>query len=154
MRLLILNRRVMKRGGIAVAAMIFCLIVQSRVELAQRAQVPAASPHAAVVGEYCSGCHNDKLKSGGMTLTQLDLVRPERTAELAERVIRKLNTGLMPPAGARRPDGDALKQFAAYLASQIDKASAGRVNPGRRPFQHLTRTEYARSIHDLLGIDV
>ena len=28
------------------------------------------------------------------------------------------------------------------------------MNPGRRPFQHLTRTEYARSIHDLLGIDV
>src|SRR5256885_2205897 len=113
MRLFSRYRRVIKRAGIAAAVIIFCLIVQSCVELAQRVQVPAASPHAAVVSEYCSSCHNDKLKSDGMTLTQLDLVRPERTAELAERVIRKLNTRLMPPAKARRPDNDTLKQFTA-----------------------------------------
>lgn len=57
------------------------------------------SPRSALLAQYCSGCHNEKLKSGGMSLAGLDLVHPERNAELAERVIRKLNAGLMPPAG-------------------------------------------------------
>jgi hypothetical protein len=73
---------------------------------------------------------------------------------LAEKVIRKLNAGLMPPVGSRRPESAQLKEFAGFLASQIDKAAANKQTPGRRPFQRLTRTEYARSIHDLLGIDV
>jgi mono/diheme cytochrome c family protein len=111
------------------------------------------SPRSALISQYCSGCHNEKVKSGGMSLTALDLAHPERNAELAEKMIRKLNAGLMPPVGARRPDAAALKDLAGYLETQIDKAAANRLSPGRRPFQRLTRTEYARSIHDLLDID-
>src|SRR5215467_1891041 len=58
----------------------------------------------ALVKQYCSGCHNDKMKSGGMSLTQLDLAHPEATPELTEKMIRKLRVGLMPPAGMLCPD--------------------------------------------------
>src|SRR5262249_42627834 len=122
---------------------------------AAASKAPSASetPRSALITQYCSGCHNEKLKSGGMTLTALDLVHPERPPELSEKVIRNLNAGLMPPAGARRPDSAALKDLAGFLETQIDKAAATKQTPGRRPFQRLTRTEYARSIHDLLDID-
>src|SRR5262249_46990570 len=65
----------------------------------------------ALVKQYCSGCHSEKLKSGNMTLTDLDLAHPEKNPELAERVIRKLRVGLMPPVGSPRPDAETMKSF-------------------------------------------
>src|SRR5438309_1054942 len=67
--------------------------------------VPVGMPveaQQALVKQYCSGCHNEKLKSGGMSLTQLDLGHPEATPELAEKVIKKTRVGLMPPTGMAR----------------------------------------------------
>src|ERR1051326_8477838 len=59
----------------------------------------------AFVKDYCVSCHNEKVKSGGMTLASLDLAHPEQNGELAEKVIRKLRAGLMPPANApKKPD--------------------------------------------------
>src|SRR5262249_59055414 len=66
----------------------------------------------ALVKQYCSGCHNDSVKSGGMTLTTLELAHLDRNPELAEKVIRKLKTGLMPPSTVtKRPDGEIVKAF-------------------------------------------
>src|SRR5262249_7944189 len=109
----------------------------------------------ALVREYCSGCHNGSVKSGGMTLTTLELAHLDVNPELAEKVLRKLKTGLMPPSTVtKRPDGQTVKAFVTTLETQMDKLAVLRPNPGSRPFQRLTRTEYTRSIHDLLGIDV
>src|SRR5262245_19403720 len=58
----------------------------------------------ALIQQYCQGCHNDTTKSGGMTLTALDLAHVDQNVELTEKIIRKLRTGLMPPAIAtKRP---------------------------------------------------
>jgi hypothetical protein len=130
----------------------------------EAAQAPAAASQAAglmplesqtaLVKEYCSGCHNERIKSGGMTLTNLDLAHLDQNPVLAEKVIRKVKTGLMPPStAAKRPDLETRKAFVTALEAQMDKLAALHPNPGSRPFQRLTRTEYARSIRDLLGID-
>ncbi len=107
-----------------------------------------------LVANYCSGCHNDNDRFGEMTLTSLDLEHPEQNAPLAEKVIRKLKTGLMPPAGEIRPGTADIEALAASLATTVDAAASVRPNPGTRPFQRLTRDEYANSIRALLGIDV
>jgi len=88
-----------------------------------------------------------------MSLTQLDLAHVEKNPELAEKLIHKLRVGVMPPAGNRRPSPEDAKALVSTLESEIDKNATLHPNPGRRPFQRLTRTEYARSVHDLLGID-
>ena len=122
-----------------------------------RAQAAGLMPLESQVGlikEYCSGCHNEKLKSGGMTLTDLDLAHVDQNPALAEKVIRKVKTGLMPPSTAtKRPEPESRKAFVAALETEMDQLAALHPNAGSRPFQRLTRTEYARSIHDLLGID-
>ncbi len=107
----------------------------------------------AVVKQYCSGCHNEKLKSGGMTLTSLDLAHVEKSPELSEKIIRKLRVGLMPPVGSPRPDAETMKSFVTTLETTMDRLGALNPNPGRRGFQRLTRTEYARSINELFGIE-
>ena len=114
-----------------------------------RAQVPAP-----LLSQYCAGCHNDRLKSGGMSLTKLDLQHPSQTAELAEKVIRKLRVGLMPPPGLPRPDAATIKAFASSLESGIDEAASAHPNPGRPALHRLNRTEYAISIRELLGVQV
>ena len=68
-------------------------------------------------------------------------------------MIRKLRAGQMPPPGTRRPDEAALANLADVLEAQAD-ARAPELAPGRRSFQRLNRAEYARSVHDLLALDV
>jgi len=108
-----------------------------------------------LVGEYCSVCHDDEVKPGGVTLEHFDAARIDQHADLAERMIRKLRAGMMPPPQATsRPSEEAIKAFAASLEARIDEAAARQPNPGKRTFQRLNRAEYARAIHDLLDLDV
>jgi len=117
---------------------------------------PAADPQPDLVKAYCVGCHNDKGKdrAGQLTLASFDAARAEQTADVAEKMIRKLRLGMMPPPGVRRPDADTTAQFVAALESRIDTAAAVKPNPGRRPFQRLNRAEYQRSVRELLDLDV
>src|SRR5437763_1115760 len=58
--------------------------------------MPVESQNA-LLKQYCSGCHNDNAKTGGMTLTKFDVAHPDQTPELTEKMIKKLRAGLMPP---------------------------------------------------------
>ena len=109
---------------------------------------------AALVKQYCVTCHNDRTKPGGLSLAAFDPGRAHEDAELAEKIIRKVRAGMMPPAGARRPAPEALGGFAESLENHMDTRAAARPNPGWRPFQRLNRAEYKQAISDLLGVDV
>jgi hypothetical protein len=114
----------------------------------------SASAQRELVNEYCVPCHDsDKLK-GGLTLEQFDPARAELNADVAEKMIKKLRAGMMPPANVDRPDVATLQALAASLEHRLDTMAAARPNPGSRTFQRLNRAEYANSIRDLLGMDV
>jgi uncharacterized protein DUF1592/uncharacterized protein DUF1588/uncharacterized protein DUF1587/uncharacterized protein DUF1585/uncharacterized protein DUF1595 len=122
---------------------------------AAQAPGPAASdPNTALVKQYCTGCHSERGKAGGLSLVSFDATKAVETAAVSEKMIRKLRAGMMPPAGARRPDETALTALADALETRIDAAAALHPNPGWRPFQRLNRAEYARAISDLLDVDV
>jgi len=118
------------------------------------AAVPAADSHTALVKQYCTVCHNERLKTGGLSLADFDATKASRQARVAEKMIRKLRAGMMPPAGVKRPDAAALHALAIALETQIDQAVATRANAAWRPFQRLNRAEYTRAVRDLLDIDV
>src|SRR3954467_3263 len=123
--------------------------------VAHKAAAPEpAAPITDLPKQYCIGCHSDKGKAGGLSLVAFDPARADQQADVAEKVIRKLRLGMMPPPGARRPGADVLTQFAASLETKVDAAAAVRPNPGRRPFQRLNRAEYQRSVHELLDLDI
>jgi hypothetical protein len=101
------------------------------------------------VNTYCLTCHNDRLKTGGLTLEKA--VAPETW----EKVVIKLRMRAMPPAGNRRPDNATYDAVAALLETELDRAAAAHVNPGRTANLHrLNRTEYANAVRDLTGIEV
>jgi hypothetical protein len=120
-------------------------------------QPAATAPQPDLTKQYCVGCHSEKGHAGGLSLVSFDPSKAGQSAdvsEVAEKVIHKLRLGMMPPPGARRPDGAVLSDFATSLENRIDAAAVVKPNPGRRPFQRLNRAEYGRSVHELLDLDV
>jgi hypothetical protein len=109
---------------------------------------------ASLVDQYCLRCHNDRALRGNLSLASFDVTSPEKNAEVAEKMIRKLTAGMMPPPGSRRPDDDQILALIDTMVQQIDEVAAVQPNPGRRTFQRLNRAEYARAVRDLLTIDV
>ena len=119
---------------------------------AQTAKMPV-SPQRALIDQYCMGCHSDRMKSGGLALSELNLDAPHQSAEVAEKVVRKLRGGLMPPAGSRRPDNASAAAFVTWLEKEID-AKAVEPRPGRVALRRLNRREYANAVRDLIALNV
>jgi len=127
------------------------------VQQAQAAPVAARGTVAseqALVDKYCMTCHNDRTKSGNLTLAGLDVGRPGDHPETFEKVVRKVRAGLMPPSGMPRPDRATADGFVASLETALDRAAASRPNPGSRGLHRMNRAEYANAIRDLLDLDV
>src|SRR6185295_1868908 len=117
-----------------------------------QAQRPAAP--AAVFTQYCVTCHNSTLKTAGLVINPADLDRVSANPELWEKVVRKLRSTAMPPAGSPRPDPKTYDATAAFLETELDRAAAAKPDPGALPLLHrLSRTEYQNSIRDLLAVD-
>jgi len=113
-----------------------------------------APPSRALLDKYCVGCHNDRLKSGNLVLTNVDVADVSRHAALLEKVARKLRGRTMPPEGAPRPDAASMDAFIASIESALDRAAAASPNPGRVASHRLNRAEYVNAVRDLLGLDV
>ena len=123
---------------------------------APAAQTVAVAPRA-VLDRYCVTCHNDRLRTGGLTLdaASVDAMNPSRHAEVWEKVIAKLRTGAMPPPGRPRPDEATYDAVASRLEADIDRVAAAHPDPGRTSTVHrLNRTEYRNAIRDLLALDL
>ena len=107
------------------------------------------------VGRYCLTCHNDRLRTGELSLDGLDLSDVGARAEVWERVVAKLRARTMPPAGRPRPDIGTYDTLAEWLESEIDRYATDHPEPGRtEAFHRLNRAEYSNAIRDLLALDV
>ena len=69
------------------------------------------------------------MRTGGLSLQAADLSDIPRNAENWEKVIRKLQTGSMPPQGMPRPEQSALDGLASYLEVSLDRAATAKPNP-------------------------
>src|SRR6202171_6432331 len=115
----------------------------------------AAAPQRALINQYCVGCHNDKLKTGGLALDTVNVENMNQNPEVWEKVVRKVRARYMPPAGLPRPDEKAYQSLISYLETSLDQLSAAKPNPGRTAtLRRLTRTEYQNAIRDLVGLQV
>ena len=140
--------------ALLVAAFVVAL---SSVETTARQTQPASPTPATreVLDQYCIGCHNERLLTGGLALDTVDAGRPEADPELWERVIAKLRAGSMPPPRRPRPDAATYHAVAGRLETALDRAWAAEPNPGRGSAVHrLNRTEYSNAIRDLFGLDI
>ena len=115
---------------------------------------PVPADHRALLDRYCVTCHNDRLQTGGLSFEADGFHHVGRDTEAWEKVIRKLRSATMPPAGRPRPEPARYASFASWLEATIDRAAADRPRPGRPTARRLNRTEYTNAIRDLLGLEI
>jgi hypothetical protein len=139
-----------RAGGVTVGA-------TAQQEGASRRAASAPAPAVNlndVIQTYCGDCHNDELKRGSVSFDKFDIAKAGENADLTERMIRKLQAGMMPPPGNERPDAATYATLISTLESKADAAAVARPNPGVRVFPRLNRTEYRNSVRALLDLDV
>jgi mono/diheme cytochrome c family protein len=111
--------------------------------------------HKGVLDKYCVSCHNARLKTANLVLEGIDVTNVPVGAPVWEKVVQKMRTAQMPPAGRPRPEKDAYASMVAWLEGELDRDAAARPNPGRTESLHrLNREEYMRAVRDLLNLDV
>jgi hypothetical protein len=115
--------------------------------------VPQADQHRAMLNTYCVTCHNDRAKTGGVSLDGLNLQSAEDNAQIWEKALRKLRGNQMPPPGSPQPPQKDVDSFVAWMENTLDTKSRG-PKAGYVPVQRLNRTEYAASVKALVGVDV
>jgi mono/diheme cytochrome c family protein len=149
----------MVAGSIALLTLIATLSADQSVMQRPVSQTAAgaavATPAQELVSTYCVTCHNDRIKTGGLALDTADAGHVFNSGETWEKVIVKLRSRSMPPPGARRPDNATYDNVASWLETELDRAAAAHVNPGRPAELHrLNRTEYGNAVRDLLGVEI
>ena len=113
----------------------------------------AAQARGKFIQQYCIGCHSERLKTGGITLENVDAARVSGDAGVWERVLRQVSSGQMPPAGMPHPDDAARSAFADNLEATLDQAARSNPNPGTTMPHRLNRVEYSNAVRDLLALD-
>ena len=144
----------MVKRGIGIVLLCTCMTLVTAATVAPQAGTPQ-NPQGpwGVIEQNCTGCHNSKAKAGGRAFDVMSPDNIAHDAETWEAAIRKLRGGLMPPAGAKRPDKQAVAELISFLESRIDSAAA-KPDPGRVPLHRLNRREYEYAIRDLLGLHI
>ena len=87
-------------------------------------------------------------------LDKLDVDKAGEAPAAWEKVIQKMSTGAMPPAGLPRPDQASARAFMSRLEAALDQQSRAHPNPGRPSIHRLNRTEYANAVRDLLAVEI
>ena len=108
-----------------------------------------------ILSGTCSGCHNDKLSSGGLNVSLfLEPGTIQSKRDGWERILAKLRAGEMPPPGIPKPPAEQMDALIKFVQSEFDRDDKiAKIDPGRLTAHRLNRSEYEHTIKDLLGLD-
>ncbi len=133
----------------ATIALIFLPLAASAI---QRGVDPAV---ATIFEKHCVGCHNDKKDKGDFRIDDLAAdFATEITAQKWAQIMFRINTGEMPPEDEKPMTQDEIGKVVSWIASRTEEGRAARLAK-RGPVEHhrLSRTEYANTVKDLLGVE-
>lgn len=106
--------------------------------------------------QHCFRCHSAAKAEGGVRLDDLPLsISTAGVADRWQKVLNQLNSGAMPPEGAKPIAAVAKTDFLDALSTRM--AAARRFlsdSGGRSVIRRLNRREYKNTIRDLLGVDI
>jgi mono/diheme cytochrome c family protein len=108
----------------------------------------------ATVKQYCAGCHSDKVKTGGVSFEGITAASIAQDPERFEKAVVKLRGRVMPPPGARQPEGKAVDSLVAWLEDSLDKVPTQAYVTDQVVLHRLNRQEYANAVRDLLLVEV
>ena len=102
---------------------------------------------------YCYDCHGEGAKEGGLALDQLaTVVGAPESRPAWWKVLKNLRSGMMPPAGEKRPSPAEVESIADWIKFGAFGIDPSDVDPGRIGVRRLNRREYDNTVDDLMGI--
>ena len=107
-----------------------------------------------MLAQFCGGCHNDKVKTAGMSVMPLKADNIGAHTATWEKILRRVSLGEMPPRGMKRPSKEEIADFTNWLEGSLDKMGAANPDPGRATLRRLNRAEYANAVRDLLDLQI
>ncbi|MGH8216975.1 MAG: DUF1592 domain-containing protein [Steroidobacteraceae bacterium] len=113
-----------------------------------------AKPYFKFLSTYCEKCHNAEDWAGGIAFGTLAPEDIPDDAQTWETAVMKLSGRLMPPPGQKQPPQGQINAFMSFMAQHLDEAAAAHPDPGYVPLHRLNRTEYVRSVEQILGVKV
>jgi mono/diheme cytochrome c family protein len=107
------------------------------------------------IQSHCLTCHNAKKEAGGLNLAAYTKTAEViRDRETWDTVRQRLEGHEMPPKDRPRPAEADLKKVVAWIGRELDRAAKDAPkSPGRVTLRRLNRSEYNRTIRDLVGVD-
>jgi len=114
------------RGTVVIALAAFTLVASlTRVFTAAPQQAAAAAQASPVQGQlatvqqYCVSCHNDRVKTAGVSFQDITPESIGQHADVFEKAVRKMRGRVMPPPGARQP-GSATIDSLVWRSHQVE----------------------------------
>jgi mono/diheme cytochrome c family protein len=141
----------MRRSSLQRCAALAISIAAASLASCMRSPEEVAAEHGAIVNRYCVDCHNRDDRTGGLVLERPNLMHPGAQRAKWEKVIHKLDAGLMPPPGEPRPGDEAVASLVSYLETNLDATPP---KPAGAPIRRLNRAAYGNAVRDLLGFPV
>ncbi len=117
--------------------------------------IQQTSTLAQLMEESCIECHGVNNPASELNLESLELEGITESKIIWEKVVRKLQSGQMPPSHSQPVEPGLLDSALAELIEILDQDSRVNPNPGRTAtFRRITRFEYQNAIRDLLGVTI
>jgi mono/diheme cytochrome c family protein len=107
----------------------------------------------ATVKQYCATCHNDRVKTAGVSFDNLTVENIGQHADVFEKAVRKVRGRVMPPPNSRQPTAPAADALVAWLEQTLDKAESPAHVPDKLVLHRMNRKEYSHAVRDLLAVD-
>lgn len=127
--------------------------------IAAAALVPVALPAAEqehprpprVIAERCLDCHDGREPEGGLDLTSQ--VAGEGGRRIWRRIWDRVANGEMPPSEEPPIATADRERLLQWIDARLAAGDTGPRDPGPPLIRRLSRDEYGRTIHDLVGLD-
>ncbi|MBJ7392402.1 MAG: DUF1595 domain-containing protein, partial [Chthoniobacterales bacterium] len=107
---------------------------------------------APFVTNYCTDCHGDKVRKGGLSFRSA--LKNPGTPDFRKRwkqSVTNLKAHDMPPEDAKKqPTAEEIQVFADWVAEMKHLSPK---DPGTFVLRRLNKVEYGNTLHDLLGSD-
>jgi hypothetical protein len=120
----------------------------------QPAHEDDSAPHWKMLNQSCEKCHNATDWAGSIAFDTMSPKTIGADAEVWEKAVLKLRGRQMPPPGEPQPSAQSIDSFVHWMEGRLDAAAAEQTSPGSVGVHRLNRTEYARSVKAILGLDV
>jgi hypothetical protein len=103
---------------------------------------------------YCISCHDAEKKKGNLDLGAFaDEKLVLRQPKAWRRVLKQLERRDMPPEDEKQPTDEERQRLLLWVKETLNRSVSDKPDPGPAVVRRLNRTQYDRTIRDLVGID-